>query len=137
VRHVLFICSRNQLRSPTAEQVFSSWPGIEVSSAGLDAKCKEPVTPELLARADVIFVMDILCLAGPFTRSAFARHRRIKGVTLTVALRCPAPLRPSPDSCPVVRRMRLTLTDFRPLTYPWVKWPARQRLYGPASRAAV
>jgi predicted protein tyrosine phosphatase len=49
VRHVLFICSRNQLRSPTAETVFSVWPGIEVASAGLDPKCKEPVTPELLA----------------------------------------------------------------------------------------
>jgi predicted protein tyrosine phosphatase len=58
IRHVLFVCSRNQLRSPTAEQVFSSWPGIKVASAGLDAKCKEPVTPELLAWADVIFVME-------------------------------------------------------------------------------
>jgi predicted protein tyrosine phosphatase len=58
MRHVLFICSRNQLRSPTAEQVFSRWPGIEVASAGLDSKCKEPVTPELLSWAEVIFVME-------------------------------------------------------------------------------
>jgi predicted protein tyrosine phosphatase len=58
VRHVLFVRSRNQLRSPTAEQVFSKWPGIEVASAGLDPKCKDPVTPELLAWADVIFVME-------------------------------------------------------------------------------
>jgi len=58
IRRVLFICSRNQLRSPTAEQVFSAWPGIEVASAGLDPKCKEPVTPELLSWADVIFVME-------------------------------------------------------------------------------
>ena len=57
-RRVLFICSRNQLRSPTAEQVFSRWPGIEVASAGLDAKCKEPVSPELLDWAEVIFVME-------------------------------------------------------------------------------
>ena len=55
---MLFICSRNQLRSPTAEQVFSSWPGIEVASAGLDPKCQVPVTPELLAWAAVIFVME-------------------------------------------------------------------------------
>lgn len=58
MRRVLFICSRNQLRSPTAEQVFSSRPEIEVASAGLDAKCKEPVTPELLDWADIIFVME-------------------------------------------------------------------------------
>ncbi len=55
---MLFICSRNQLRSPTAEQVFSRRPEIEVASAGLDPKCQEPVTPELLAWADVIFVME-------------------------------------------------------------------------------
>lgn len=57
-RRVLFICSRNQLRSPTAEQVFSTWPGIEVASAGLDPASKEPVTPELLAWAEMIFVME-------------------------------------------------------------------------------
>jgi predicted protein tyrosine phosphatase len=55
---VLFICSRNELRSPTAEQVFTNRPGIEVASAGLDPKCKEPATPELLAWAEVIFVME-------------------------------------------------------------------------------
>lgn len=57
-RHVLFVCSRNRLRSPTAEQVFTGRTGIEVASAGLDPKCKEPVTPELLAWAEVIFVME-------------------------------------------------------------------------------
>jgi predicted protein tyrosine phosphatase len=58
VRRVLFVCSRNQLRSPTAEQVFSTWDGIEVASAGLDPASKEPVTPELLEWADLIFVME-------------------------------------------------------------------------------
>jgi predicted protein tyrosine phosphatase len=58
VRHVLFVCSRNQLRSPTAEQVFSKRAGIEVASAGLDPKCGAPVTPELLTWADLIFVME-------------------------------------------------------------------------------
>lgn len=58
IRRVLFICSRNQLRSPTAEQVFSNRPGLEVASAGLDPKSKEPVTPELLEWAEVIFVME-------------------------------------------------------------------------------
>jgi predicted protein tyrosine phosphatase len=58
MRHVLFICSRNQLRSPTAEQVFSRWPGFEVASAGLDPSSRAPVTPELLEWADLIFVME-------------------------------------------------------------------------------
>ena len=57
-RKVLFICSQNRLRSPTAEQVFASWPGLETSSAGLNNDAENPVTPELLAWADTIFVME-------------------------------------------------------------------------------
>lgn len=57
-RNVLFICSRNRLRSPTAEQVFADWPGIETSSAGLNNDAENPVTPELLRWADLIFVME-------------------------------------------------------------------------------
>jgi predicted protein tyrosine phosphatase len=56
--HVLFICSQNLLRSPTAEQVFASWPGIETASAGLNNSAGNPVTPELLDWADFIFVME-------------------------------------------------------------------------------
>lgn len=57
-RNVLFVCSQNQLRSPTAEQVFSSWPGIEVASVGTDRTAVVPVSPELLQWADTIFVME-------------------------------------------------------------------------------
>jgi predicted protein tyrosine phosphatase len=57
-RNVLFICSQNRLRSPTAEQVFAGYPGIETASAGLNHLADNPVTPELLAWADVIFVME-------------------------------------------------------------------------------
>jgi predicted protein tyrosine phosphatase len=56
--HVLFLCSMNRLRSPTAERVFSSAAGIEAASAGLDPDAVNPVTPGLLAWADLIFVMD-------------------------------------------------------------------------------
>ncbi len=56
--HVLFICGRNQWRSPTAEQVFADWSGIEVASAGLDPVSPEPVGPDLLEWADLIFVME-------------------------------------------------------------------------------
>jgi predicted protein tyrosine phosphatase len=55
---VLFICSQNRLRSPTAQQVFSSWKGIEVASAGLADEAENPVTPELLVWAELIFVME-------------------------------------------------------------------------------
>ena len=57
-RHVLFICTQNRLRSPTAEHVFADWPGIETQSAGLGNEAGNPVSPELLAWADLIFVME-------------------------------------------------------------------------------
>ncbi len=55
---VLFVCSRNRLRSPTAEQVFASWPGIETASAGINRDADNPVTPELLRWAALVFVME-------------------------------------------------------------------------------
>lgn len=57
-RNVLFICSQNRLRSPTAEHVFADWPGIETSSAGLNHDAENPVTPEQLQWADIVFVME-------------------------------------------------------------------------------
>lgn len=56
--NLLFLCSRNRLRSPTAEQVFASRPGVETASAGLAPDAEEPVTPEHLEWADLIFVME-------------------------------------------------------------------------------
>ena len=58
MKHILFVCSQNRLRSPTAEQVFSGRPGIEVDSAGLNPDAVNPVCNELLEWADVIFVME-------------------------------------------------------------------------------
>ena len=58
MRNVLFICSQNRLRSPTAEIVFSEWPGIETASGGLNNDAENPVTPELVSWADLIFVME-------------------------------------------------------------------------------
>ena len=57
-RNILFICTQNRLRSPTAEQVFAEWPGVETASAGLGNDAEVPVSPELLAWADMIFVME-------------------------------------------------------------------------------
>jgi len=55
---VLFICSRNRWRSPTAEEVFAGHPGIECASAGLSPDADHPLTPELVQWADIIFVME-------------------------------------------------------------------------------
>jgi predicted protein tyrosine phosphatase len=58
VRNVLFICSQNRLRSPTAERVFADWPGVATASAGLNNDAENPVTPELLRWAHLVFVME-------------------------------------------------------------------------------
>ena len=58
MKHVLFVCSQNRLRSPTAEQLFADWPGVATSSAGLNHGADNPLTPELLEWADLIFVME-------------------------------------------------------------------------------
>ncbi|MDR6992927.1 putative protein tyrosine phosphatase [Luteimonas sp. 3794] len=77
-RHVLFVCSRNRLRSPTAEQVFADWPGVETASAGLSPDADVPVTPELLAWADTIFVMERVHRARLSERFApHLRHARV------------------------------------------------------------
>jgi predicted protein tyrosine phosphatase len=56
--HALFICGKARLRSPTAEQLFSTWPDVETASAGINHDADSPVTPELLDWADIIFVME-------------------------------------------------------------------------------
>ena len=55
---VLFLCSQNRLRSPTAEQVFSRRHDLEVDSAGTNHDADNPLTAELVTWADVIFVME-------------------------------------------------------------------------------
>jgi predicted protein tyrosine phosphatase len=55
---VLFVCTQNLFRSPTAQQVFANRPGFEVASAGLDPSANVPVSAELLQWAEVIFVME-------------------------------------------------------------------------------
>ena len=54
----LFICSRNRLRSPTAEQLFAAWPGVESDSAGLAPDAEVPLSAEQLQWAELIFVME-------------------------------------------------------------------------------
>lgn len=58
MKKVLFVCSQNRLRSPTAEQVFSKRADIEVDSAGTNNDADNPLTAELVEWADIIFVME-------------------------------------------------------------------------------
>ena len=55
---VLFLCSKNKLRSPTAETVFSDMEGWEVYSAGISNDAEVRVSLEDIQWADYIFVME-------------------------------------------------------------------------------
>ncbi|MCB2095815.1 MAG: hypothetical protein KDE11_15560 [Rhodobacteraceae bacterium] len=55
---VLFVCTANKLRSPTAEDLFKGRPGFDVLSAGTSTEAPRPLTRELVASADLIFVME-------------------------------------------------------------------------------
>ena len=57
-QRVLFVCSRNRLRSPTAERVFGDLAGVEADSAGLAPDAEVPLSRDQLDWADTIFVME-------------------------------------------------------------------------------
>ncbi len=52
------MCSKNRLRSPTAEAVFSEYEGIDAIGAGTNADADTPVSGDLIDWADLIFVME-------------------------------------------------------------------------------
>jgi len=56
---ILFVCSGNIDRSPTAEQLFKNYEGLEVKSAGTIRKtAPNPISADLIHWADKIFAME-------------------------------------------------------------------------------
>ena len=55
---LLFVCSMNRWRSPTAERVYARDPRVVARSAGTSAKAVRRVTAEDLARADAVVAME-------------------------------------------------------------------------------
>ena len=58
MKRALFICTQNRLRSPTAESVFASWPGVDTDSAGLGNDAEVALSREQIEWANIIFVME-------------------------------------------------------------------------------
>jgi predicted protein tyrosine phosphatase len=56
--HILFVCTANIDRSPTAEELYSHDDRYEVRSAGVAPFARQPVTRDLLLWADRVFVMN-------------------------------------------------------------------------------
>lgn len=58
MKRLLFVCSRNQWRSPTAERVWRGYPGVEVRSAGTSEQARRRVTLADVEWADLVLVME-------------------------------------------------------------------------------
>ena len=56
--NILFICSRNQWRSRTAETIFKNVQRHHAKSAGTENEARIKVTERLISWADLIFVME-------------------------------------------------------------------------------
>ncbi len=56
--NLLFVCSRNRRRSPTAEVIFSGHEGYSVLSAGTSPDAETPISADLIEWADMVFVME-------------------------------------------------------------------------------
>ena len=56
--NILFVCSKNQWRSPTAEQIWRKQPGLNVRSAGTSPNARHHVSSVDLTWADVVFAME-------------------------------------------------------------------------------
>ena len=57
-RNLLFICSRNQWRSPTAEALWRRDPHVNVRSAGTSPRARRTVNASDIRWADILFVME-------------------------------------------------------------------------------
>lgn len=55
---LLFVCSRNRWRSPTAEALVNRRPGFEARSAGTENGARIKVTAGHIGWADMIFCME-------------------------------------------------------------------------------
>lgn len=56
--NILFICSRNLWRSPTAEAIYKDKPGLHVRSAGTEPSARIRLSEKSIEWADLIFVME-------------------------------------------------------------------------------
>ncbi|WP_224772894.1 low molecular weight protein tyrosine phosphatase family protein [Pelagicoccus enzymogenes] len=56
--NLLFLCSMNQWRSPTAERIYGRKPFFNARSGGTSSKARHRVSHTDLHWADVIFVME-------------------------------------------------------------------------------
>lgn len=78
--NLLFICSRNQWRSPTAEQLFRRHPQHQARSAGTSPNARRTVSQADIVWAEHIFVMEDKHLSR--LKAQFLRALQHKNITV-------------------------------------------------------
>lgn len=58
MKKILFVCTANLDRSPTAEKMYQKVKGLDVKSAGIHGSSQCILTGDLLEWADLILVME-------------------------------------------------------------------------------
>lgn len=58
IMNLLFVYSKNRLRSPTAEALFSGCDGIVAIGAGVNPDSPTPLSGDQIEWADIVFVME-------------------------------------------------------------------------------
>lgn len=56
--NLLFVCSENRLRSPTGEEVFAKYDGINSIGCGTNSDAETVVSGDLIEWCDIVFVME-------------------------------------------------------------------------------
>ena len=56
--NLLFVCSENRLRSPTGEEVFSQYDGIDAIGCGTNSDAETTISGDLIEWSDIVFAME-------------------------------------------------------------------------------
>ncbi|MGO2339555.1 MAG: low molecular weight protein tyrosine phosphatase family protein [Psychrobacter sp.] len=56
--NLLFVCTKNKWRSPTAENIYSNYPNLAARSAGISRSARRLINAADVNWADIIFVME-------------------------------------------------------------------------------
>ena len=78
--HILFVCSQNKLRSPTAEAIFADVDGVMAMSAGTNHDAETPLSADLIDWADLIVAMEKTHRSK--VQKRFAKEMRAKRMTV-------------------------------------------------------
>lgn len=80
MHHVLFLCGKARMRSPTAADIVSGWTGFAADFAGLSNDADEKLSAEQLEWADTVIVMEQRQKRA--LQSRFGTHLRDKRIVV-------------------------------------------------------